>query len=319
MVNHALRSVLFALTAAMIWVVAPMARAITPAEIRVIDDEAARKQKAKAARLKPGEVDQLLPPAKSARVSSDTEGPRSTKYSGSASSAATLAPRPADTTREPLVRFIGQRPAHEVAPSSPDATATTTVRTVAPADAIRSDGVQANTKKYFGIPLGTWFQVSLGRNVSNAESGQVELTVVEEVPGTRRSMPTGTLLFAEKTYNHGTKRLDCRAVRGITPKGVEFRISALCFDLQKVAGLNGIVSVDEKAVANKGLQRGVLSALRTAATSVNGSGSIAAQGIQGAADSVLSDTGHAADLSAGPIYTIFVAPQTMLVRVDDSL
>ena len=316
---HPLRRIMVSIAMAFIVLVPSLLKAITPDEIRAIDDEAARKQKAKDARVKPGEVDQLLPAAKATDESPTSSSPRSMKYAAASSSMSASSADVSTPAREPMVRVIGAPRTATETPFAMESSPSPAVRTVAPSDAIRSDGVMASTKNYFGISLGTWFEVSLTRNVSNAESGQVELTVIEDVPGSRRTMPSGTLLFAEKNYNQGTKRLDCRAVRGITPKGYEFKISAWCFDLQKVAGLNGIVNVDEKAVANKGLQRGVLSALRTAATSVTGGNTIAAQGVQGAADSVLNDTRQAADQAAGPIYTIFVAPQTMLIRVDESL
>lgn len=289
-----------------------ISHAITPDEVRAIDDEASRTQKAKAARVIPGNVDQLLPaPPSTTNMAPTPPSPapvRASKYAPAVSTV--TAPDTARTTSTHSETILMQ-------PSGYASQATT--RVIAPTDAIRTEGATANVKKYFGIPFGTWVHVSLNRNVSNAESGQVELTLVDDVAGTRRTLPAGTLLYAEKTYNQGTKRLDCHLMRGITPHGYEFTINGLCYDGHRVAGLNGIVNINEQAMANKGFQRGALSALRAAAGQVPGAGGIAAQGIQGAADSVINDSSQVSDQAAAPAYTIYVSPQTLLIRVDDSL
>jgi Bacterial conjugation TrbI-like protein len=285
-----------------------LASAITPDEIRAMDDAATQQQRSKSNQVTAGKADAMLPAPKPA--------PRFSKYDSAAASSASSA---ATHTDEGTAAAAPSRPASTRQTSEVRATMPV-VPSVAPAAteaAMRTSGVSVSTKK-FGIPLGSWFRVRLARNVSNAESGQVELTTTEDVPGNARTLPAGTVFFADKAFNSGTKRLDCRLARGITPKGVEFTVRASCFDLQKQAGLNGVVSFDEKAVVNTGVQKGTLAALRSVARNMAGTTGAVVAGASGAADSVLNDASQAAEQIASSPYTIYVAPQDILVRVDES-
>ncbi len=50
-------------------------------------------------------------------------------------------------------------------------------------------GVSQKTRR-FGITLGTWFRAHIERRITNADNGQVEVTLEEDVPGKpRRSRP----------------------------------------------------------------------------------------------------------------------------------
>jgi len=283
-----------------------LVHAITPEEVRQIDDQATTDSRQKSERVSPGNVDQMLP---------KTEAPsRATKYSTTSSSSSTpSAQKPLPTTRHVDVNLSRND-------SDTNATDVAHSRTDSASEGLRVSGADTKDQRYFGIPLGTWFRVTLNRNVTNAETSQVELTVAENVSGKSRVLPAGSILFANKAYNTATKRLDCQLARGITPRGYEFNLRASCYDLQRLAGLNGVVSVDEKAVVKKGIQTGVINTLRTAAAqSMTGSTNAVLAGVSGATDSVLNDHSQIADQSNAPAYTIYVSPQELLIRLDDTL
>jgi hypothetical protein len=309
-----------------------IAAAITPDEIRAIDEQIQHQKQLQAQRAQPGEVDKLLPaqqPAAAAPASAAASAQQSTKYASPASSTASNTPaaksaanpaaRSAAAERVRVPAVGASAPIPGPAAAMPAALPVAEIPPPAPADAITTDAVAPNLKRYFGIPLGTWFRVELTRSISSAENGQIELTVADDVPGAHRILPAGSLLFADKTYNDATKRLDCRLVRGITPKGYEFTLHASCYDLQRQAGLNGIVNVNQQAVASRSVKSGVLSAMGAAAGAVAGTSSIATQGVRGAVGSITSDAQQANEETAPPIYTIYVSPQVLLVRMDDSL
>ncbi len=94
----------------------------------------------------------------------------------------------------------------------------------------------------FGIRLGTWITARLPREANSADSGLTEIRVTEPVTGDRRTLPAGTIVFADKRFNSGTRRLDLIVRRGLLPDGEEFKMHGLVHDRRRQAGLPGHVA-----------------------------------------------------------------------------
>lgn len=291
------------------------ANAITPAELRAMSADKDRENTQRSSRANTGAVDTLLPqPAKQ---------PTSSKYSGSTDSTVK------ETTNSPPV-ILKKKQTKQLAVNSkgdaatPTAPATQETATsnqniyIAPArqnstNQMVSDAIPATL--VFGIRLGTWMPANLNRDTSSAEPGSVELSISEDVIGDKRTLPAGTVLFANKRLNSATKRMEMVVTHGITPSGQEFKLRGIIFDPLKVSGLSGIYQVDEKAVAKRGVQKGVVAAVGAAAQSLGGLNPLAIAG-GAATQSVLSDAGGAVEYNA-PTAVIYVSPQPLIIRVEE--
>ena len=178
-----------------------------------------------------------------------------------------------------------------------------------------SDAIKPSTS--FGIRLGTWMEGNINRNTSNAEPGLVEITLTADIIGDKKTLKTGTLLFAQKQFNASTKRLEMMVQKGITPSGQEFKIAGLIFDTQKVSGLSGIVDMDNANSVKRGASKGLIAAAGAAAKGAAGAtpfGSAASA----TADSVLQDQSNVVEQTTGQQLTIYVSPQPLLIRVDQT-
>lgn len=273
---------------ALLMLLAASAHAITADELRQITEEGAQDQRDRDARFK---VDKLE--TRQAAPEKKTSAPRSTKYSGSASGAtATKANSPATRVKD-----------------SPTLPAT--------ASGFVVDAAKIDEARQFGVRMGSWIKARVNRNTTSADPGSVELSVSEEVAGDRRSLPAGTLLFAEKTFNAGTNRMDLYIVRGITPDGVEFRAKGIVYDQSKVAGLPGIITTDAKQVVKTGATKGMLAASRALVDKMSG-GTPVGSAVGAGAGSLLSDTENVASERNRQSVTISVAPQPIYVQVEET-
>lgn len=180
-----------------------------------------------------------------------------------------------------------------------------------------TDAVIRDDKRIFGIRLGTWIKGELKRSATNAEPGLVEIVIAEDVPGDRKTLPVGTLVFTHKEYNDSTKRMELRVEKGITPSGLEFQMLGLVFDLQRVSGIQGVIATDSTAMVNRGASKGLLAAGGEAAKSLAGANPLGAAG-SAAAESILSESERAVEDATRPQVTIHVSPQTLLIRVEET-
>lgn len=177
--------------------------------------------------------------------------------------------------------------------------------------AVVTDAVIATVS--FGIRLGSWLNASLDRNTTSADQGSVELTLSSDAIGDRRTLPAGSTLFADKTVNNATRRMEMVVTHGITPAGQEFEMRGIVFDPLKTPGLAGVYVIDKKAVASNGLMNGAIAAVGAAAGAAN-IGPIGAATNAGA-QSVMGDVGQlTASNAAQPI--IYVSPQALIIRVE---
>ena len=177
--------------------------------------------------------------------------------------------------------------------------------------------VYAKQSRAFGITLGTWFRAHIERRITNADNGQVEVTLDEDVPGKTRSLPAGTVLFGQKSFNQVSQRLDISLSNGITPTGVEFDVVATVYDKTKVSGLSGSVvrqrGTEVKSAASKGALASA-KALMTATVDNAAAGALA-DGVGQAGDELLNNERR---FIREPRILIQVSPQPVLVRVNQT-
>lgn len=189
---------------------------------------------------------------------------------------------------------------------------TATKKTVAYSDAVLPDN-----KRYFGIRRGTWIKAELRRDVNNAEPGDVELYLIQEVHGKRRTLPVDTQLFADKGFNSATQRLDLITTYAITPSGREFVLKARIYDTFKVSGLNGIIDADDSKIATRGASTS-LAALGSGILGEVGGSNLIGQSLSKGGQSMINDQQRASDIETQRQITIFVAPQPLLLRVEET-
>lgn len=264
------------------------AGAVTPDELRELSGVSDREQEQRAGRLKTTDPTTLLPPARTPAAA-----PQSNKY-GTAPGTGAAAPGTdrGDDHYAPPERPAGGRD-----------------------NVIYSDSVPP-PKTRFGIRLGTWFEANLDRSTSSAEPGMVELHVTSDVVGDRHTLRAGTLLYAEKALNGATKRLELRAIKGITPDGREFGMKGQVFDIAKVSGLNGVMQVDSNQIARHSAANAALAAVSAGARSITPVSALGAA-TRGAAETALTDTNRGTEFNTSVREVIYVSPQPLLVRVEE--
>jgi hypothetical protein len=182
---------------------------------------------------------------------------------------------------------------------------------------VYSDAVEPDEKRHYGILRGTWIKAELRRNINNAEPGDVELYISQEVNGDKKSLPVDTQLFAAKAFNSATQRLDMLTTYAITPSGREFELKARIYDTLKVSGLMGIIDADESKIAERGTTQG-LAALGSSVLGEVGGQNIIGRGLAKGGQSIISDSERASQLDTRQQITIFVAPQPILLRVEET-
>jgi len=180
-----------------------------------------------------------------------------------------------------------------------------------------SDAVEPDNKQYFGIRRGTWIKAELRRDINNAEPGDVELYLSQEIYGTKHTLPADTQLFANKGLNTATQRLDMLTTYAITPSGREFVLKARIYDTFKVSGLVGIIDADDSKIAMSGATAS-LTALGTGVLKEVGGGSVVGNALSKGGQSIINDQSNASKLETDQQVTIFVAPQSILLRVEET-
>ena len=182
----------------------------------------------------------------------------------------------------------------------------------APQGAIVSDAV--TVKNVYGIHMGTWMRGVLRRDVSSADPGLVEIRLTRDVIGDRRVLPAGTTFFARQALNDATKRLELFVEKGITPDGHEFVVQGIVYDLQRVSGLPGIITVNKHNLVRHGAEKGLAALVGGAADSLGSSSPIASAGAA-ATQTMLNDTNPAINYNA-TTSVIYVSPQRLEIQVD---
>ena len=211
-----------------------------------------------------------------------------------------------------------QRQADRYSYQSPSQnTSTTATAKVSGKYVTYTDAVEPDNKKYFGIRRGTWIKAELRRDINNAEPGDVELYLSQEIYGTKHTLPVDTQLFTNKGLNTATQRLDMLTTYAITPLGREFVLKARIYDTFKVSGLVGIIDADDSKIAMSGATSS-LAALGTGILNEVGGGSVVGNALSKGGQSIINDQHNASKIETDQQITIFVAPQSILLRVEET-
>lgn len=270
---------------------ASSAVAVTADELRGAAADKDREALLRQGRANTGSLGALLP----------NDSPKSSKYGTSAKT----------TAKKRAAKKPGAAPASGVSDTSNLYTPPPRSSAVSGGQAIVADAVHSTVA--FGVRLGTWLNASLGRNTTSGDSGSVEMTLTSDVIGDRRTLPAGTLLFADKNLNNITKRMEMVVTHGITPTGQEFEMRGMVFDPQKTPGLAGVYVLDKKEVVARGATKGAIAAVGAAVGTV-GVGPVGAA-TNAATQSVLNDAGQVTESNA-PQAVIYVSPQALIIRVE---
>ncbi|MHB1951405.1 MAG: hypothetical protein ACYCQK_08020 [Acidiferrobacteraceae bacterium] len=93
----------------------------------------------------------------------------------------------------------------------------------------------------FGIAAGSWIPARLIHGVSDADPGWAELRSTRSISGSKRSLPSGTLFFAEKRYNPQAGRMEFTLVEVVLRSGRTLPVQGLVFDRNRRPGLPALV------------------------------------------------------------------------------
>jgi hypothetical protein len=141
----------------------------------------------------------------------------------------------------------------------------------------------------YGIRKGTWAMVETTRRVSSADHGEVELVLLEPLRGKYKDIPTGTILFASKSFNSGTRKLTIQVTNALPMDSEsEIKFSAYGYDLNREAGLAGQIVRDRSAEVDSAVAQGAIAALGSAVSSVPlVGGNPVAEGVSEATDALV--------------------------------
>ncbi len=290
---------------------ASFAAAVTADELRGTAAEQEHAAAQRQGRADTGSMDSLLPvvPQKGG------DSPKSSKYDTDTKPAADKPAAKAAAKNHAAKKTAAEKhdPATALARAGASNLYTPPLRSspVAAGQAVVTDAV--NSTVAFGIRLGSWLNASLDRNTTSGESGAVELTLATDYIGGRRTLPARTVLFADKSLNTTTKRMEMLVTHGITPAGLEFEMRGMVFDPQKTPGLAGVYIMDKKESVARGATKGALAAVGAAVGMA--SPGVAGVATNAAAQSVLNDAGAVTDGNAEQA-VIYVSPQALIIRVE---
>ncbi|MBT8342326.1 MAG: hypothetical protein HKP58_01175 [Desulfatitalea sp.] len=172
---------------------------------------------------------------------------------------------------------------------------------------------------YFGIRLGTKIRARLPQVTTNVEQNLTEITITQDVYGDFKVLPRGSTLFAKKSLNPASKRLELLVVKGITPapRSEEFSIKGFVMDINNTAGLVGAVSTDGKA-AQRSFAAGAFGVGKELAPMLN-NGTLVGAGVEAAAENMLDEKETQIDKTLNePSYIIYVNPQEIKIRIEET-
>ena len=295
------------------------ANAITPAELRKITGQAEHAQHIRAKRIKANDPSSMIKGLKT----TPAKQPKPANNKNNNNKQTTRSP---EAQTNPPVTSRKHTPGTNIHPGQP-AGNTLPMATrhravyIPPAKPKTSKTLTTDAVKlkqsHYGIRLGTWMLASLNRKTNSAEPGLIELTLTQDIDGDLRTLETGTQFFAKAVYNDGSKRMDLKIKKAITPDGKEIKLNGIVFDDNKVAGLSGhIPQITTQQSIESGLAKGTLAASGELINTATGN-DVLGVFMTEAGDSVLEDK-RDQYTQRKPRKVIFVSPQTLIIRVEAS-
>jgi hypothetical protein len=168
--------------------------------------------------------------------------------------------------------------------------------------------VLANPQLKFGIKKGTWMDAELQRSVTNADPGLVSLILTTDVVGKYRTLPAGTELFAEKSYNRANERMDLTTVSAVLPDHRELAVIAQIFDLSENSGL--AVVVLKEGVVDTSVKQGLIAGGAAVLSKFAGESPVE-EALKTTSDSLLSY----GETQIKPVYTDLVSTGAQPVKL----
>lgn len=163
----------------------------------------------------------------------------------------------------------------------------------------------------YGILFGRWVRARIEREINSGDSGEVEIILEEDLAGKYRTIPAGTVIYANKGFNGKTRRLAIQTRRAVTPDNqVIPNIIASAFDNTRRAGLSGFIERNRDEVYQDAAGKALIELANNA---VNAALPAELNGVSDVVADLESPQG-----SSVP-YTIKVQPQSFWLRIDESL
>lgn len=163
----------------------------------------------------------------------------------------------------------------------------------------------------YGILFGRWVKARIEREVNSGDSGEIEIILEEDIDGKYRTIPAGTILYANKVFNVQTRRLAIQTRRGVTPDNqVIQQISATAYDSTRRAGLTGHIERNRDEVYRDAAGETLIDLASGAVEAV------LPQELSGVASTVAK---LESPQSRAIPYTIKVQPQSFWLRIDEAL
>lgn len=176
---------------------------------------------------------------------------------------------------------------------------------------VQDQQVSGERKVNFGIKRGVTFSGVLERLATNADAGDIEITVTETIQGSVKDLESGSVLFCDKRFNSGTRRLDVTCNSGITPSGEEFsNVRLYVRDMQLRSGLAGVVTADKRIVERAGVAAGTT--FVKAAAGLVGADGIGGKALAAGADSLADQSSAVAKEKVGRLKNIITVSPTQL-------
>jgi len=180
----------------------------------------------------------------------------------------------------------------------------------------KSQVIDTGVKPY-GIKIGTWAEIELLRNVTNADSDLVEFTMNTALNGKYRSLPAGTILFGRKRFNSQNKRLEVLINLALTPDDIEIdTINAWVYAPDKTAGLHGVIERDREGESEAAASNAALMGVSAIAAPIGSTGEVAGAIAKSYTGDMIKN--ERAYLPKNPTAVIRVSPQLALIKISKS-
>jgi hypothetical protein len=175
-------------------------------------------------------------------------------------------------------------------------------------------GALISNNDEYGIPRGTWIKAELKRHTTSADSSDVEFIVAENIQGKFKTLEAGTILFASKSFNTSSKRLEALTSAAVTPAGNEVSgINAYVYSADQTPGLAGNVVRDREGEA---VSIGKNSVLAAAANALPGTAGVATGVVSDISGELINNE---QDSISTPRAYIEVSPQIVWLKTDKKI
>lgn len=167
----------------------------------------------------------------------------------------------------------------------------------------------------FGIPRGTWIRAELKRHTTSSDSSNIEFVITESLSGKFKTLEAGTVVFASKSFNTSSKRLEALTSAAVTPDGEEISgIVAYVYASDQSAGLSGTIIRDREGEAIAAGKSGVLAAV---ADALPGAAGVATGVVSNLSGEMITNEKN--NIKGAPSAYIQVAPQTVWLKTTQKI